>query len=1488
MAKANVANTLVVPAASKISPYYDDFDESKNFHRIMFRPGYAVQARELTQLQTILQNQIERFGRHIFVNGSSVIGGKLDITDVITLNVVPQYANIDVNISNFENRTITYSSGNNDVVARVVATSPATNVSPACLHVKYITGNEFGPGATIQASNTQIFANLVSTSNVSSNGAVAFIYDSIYFMQGHFIKVPSHAIAISKHHRNANVKVGLELTDEIITELDDTSLLDPAQEASNYQAPGAGRYRLDLNLATRELDSIDDEKWIQVAIIKKGVIRELQSSPIYSEIEEVLARRTYDESGNYIVKPFSIRVSDSSTDFANNLTMTIDAGKAYVYGFEVENFSPTQIELPKARSTASRTNYDVRVNYGNYVIVNNVAGTFHTAGQGLIDLHCVTAANVSIASNTAYHSTKIGTARIRDLNFYSGDTNVNNRKFELYFYDNKFRTITDNASATSSNTSLITLSSDSSTANDAYTGAFIKIIAGNAASDLRLITAYNGVSKVATVASPFSANTNSSSRYELRFDITDVDSFYQSSVYTPNAASNAYSTIDLLNKDDGTYNGNTFIFEPAVTEAYYQLPGAYIASTSNTAYIYRRVYNTVSFTSGNATITSATNEQFEGETSTSNISSSVMDNFLVIVTNPAGSSRSVGDQVRITTTVNNTTPETAVLRTGNTTESFTATVYSKMKVIGSSPRVKTLVTANTLYYPASSPSSVVVRPSGNTTNVHLSTGHVIIDNPSRVEKNSLYISDVVAVPKIYWTDTLPSAGSAIGNLQDVTNRFVVERGHRPEFYDHASITLKSGFTLNPGGFLIVCTRFFNHTTDTGYYSVDSYPDLNNLITEDGRFQLGTGYSQIPVVNDIRMSDVVDFRPARPNGASSEEYNFNSARIPIATSSFTTDFSFYLERKDIIVLNENEKLKLIQGDADGRNFPATPSRSLLLHKLRLLPYTATASDVSIQSLDYKRYTMADIGKLDRRLKNVEYYVQLNTLEKSADSLTIKDVNGLDRAKYGILAEDFSSHILGDVLNPDYACSVDVTGTFSPTGGVLMPRVESQYIDLEANTATGVGVSVFDDKVTLAFTTTAAITQTTATKSISVTEFLFGKFRGQITTLPEFDMWKDTTVIPEEVISLPQPTTNVVIEDPYVPPQEATYDKLLLMYDIPIANDPLQIGRLLWIKTGDLIYSEPNMSLYTPDQLWADGYWHWSLGPGWTDADLPRNIGGSFGTTPEQFRDALVPYPGPGPLLVGGRQQTIGMTNRQLYSLVKSSLSYNEPGIVGIFNPFYHSLFPYKYGNIGLSDEWIEYIYDLYDAILNRPPDFPGLVYWCITSKIFRWSAYQLRDAMTQAASFNFELSSSFDPNTTIEVTPYKILSTDTDTKTFAASLVEPGKIFKPTEQFGDYETTLPTPEGRRFLVARTESSLIEAYYETYLGRTYDLEGRDYWVKRFKELEATNLAATPSKGQNIFDKELARRQTVATILDGFGRSTERTNYNYFNPFTNTHNQ
>ena len=74
------------------NPYYDDYDEDKKFLRMLFKPGYAVQARELTQLQTILQKQVERFGNHVFKNGSVVTGGTTYLQDATYLKLDSTYA----------------------------------------------------------------------------------------------------------------------------------------------------------------------------------------------------------------------------------------------------------------------------------------------------------------------------------------------------------------------------------------------------------------------------------------------------------------------------------------------------------------------------------------------------------------------------------------------------------------------------------------------------------------------------------------------------------------------------------------------------------------------------------------------------------------------------------------------------------------------------------------------------------------------------------------------------------------------------------------------------------------------------------------------------------------------------------------------------------------------------------------------------------------------------------------------------------------------------------------------------------------------------------------------------------------------------------------------------------------------------------------------------------------------------------------------------
>ena len=63
-----------------VSPYFDDFNADDNYHKVLFKPGYPVQARELTGLQSILQNQVDKFGQHFFKEGAKVIPGNTAYT----------------------------------------------------------------------------------------------------------------------------------------------------------------------------------------------------------------------------------------------------------------------------------------------------------------------------------------------------------------------------------------------------------------------------------------------------------------------------------------------------------------------------------------------------------------------------------------------------------------------------------------------------------------------------------------------------------------------------------------------------------------------------------------------------------------------------------------------------------------------------------------------------------------------------------------------------------------------------------------------------------------------------------------------------------------------------------------------------------------------------------------------------------------------------------------------------------------------------------------------------------------------------------------------------------------------------------------------------------------------------------------------------------------------------------------------------------------
>ena len=163
-----------------VDPYYDDFDPSKNFHRVLFRPGRAVQARELTQSQTILQNQISNFADHFFNQNTPIKGGNVTINNKVKyVKLNPTYQDNDIVAEDFLNQIVTDDTGL--VLAKVVATEEAVGADPPTIILSYFSGVEFANGSNVISQTTSAAAQAIPT-DATGSSSVASIANGIFYV----------------------------------------------------------------------------------------------------------------------------------------------------------------------------------------------------------------------------------------------------------------------------------------------------------------------------------------------------------------------------------------------------------------------------------------------------------------------------------------------------------------------------------------------------------------------------------------------------------------------------------------------------------------------------------------------------------------------------------------------------------------------------------------------------------------------------------------------------------------------------------------------------------------------------------------------------------------------------------------------------------------------------------------------------------------------------------------------------------------------------------------------------------------------------------------------------------------------------------------------------------------------------------------------------------------------------------------------------------
>ena len=421
--------------------YKDDFADSDNYHRILFNSGKAVQARELTQLQTIIQEEIARFGSNIFIEGGVVNGSGFTVNDryeFIKLTdgslVEASHGVAGANIIGqefIESGTLVKFK-----ILQVVLKDVSAGITNDTLYVRYTdtsggtSGSDpvrVGNGATLSKGG---FNNLTAESaSATGRGTQVSVSPGSFFVQGHFVFAKAQTIIASHYSRFPNAVIGFRLDEEVVTTADDTALFDNQGAVPNTAAPGADRYRIKLTLINQANVTASQNFVYLFKLVNGSISDEVRKDNSYSTINDVLALRTREESGNYLVKDFTanFEINDSAT--GPNLTLKVSDGVAYVDGYRVAS-TANDITVEKARTTTTINSEVIRATYGNFIDVYGGSGS-NPDNKGIPDIHNFQ--KLQLTDDSDFAKSKIGTARVRAL--YEAGTKYGTTTYRAHLFD---------------------------------------------------------------------------------------------------------------------------------------------------------------------------------------------------------------------------------------------------------------------------------------------------------------------------------------------------------------------------------------------------------------------------------------------------------------------------------------------------------------------------------------------------------------------------------------------------------------------------------------------------------------------------------------------------------------------------------------------------------------------------------------------------------------------------------------------------------------------------------------------------------------------------------------------------------------------------------------------------------------------------------------------------------------------------------------------
>ena len=484
-----------------VSPYFDDFNADDNYYKVLFKPGFPVQARELTGLQSILQDQISKFGTHMFKEGAKVIPGNTTYnSNFACVELNNEYLGVTVKsyVDQLLNRKIVgLRTGVSATVVKILDSTDSIR-NNLTLYIRYdtsSTSNEntsiangellaadidiiSGPENSTFIPKGEAFAGAISQ-NAASVASSFSISEGVYFIRGTFVSVASQTILLDQYGNTPTGRIGLRVLEETVNSDEDSSLTDNSKGFNNFAAPGADRLKISCSLFFKPLDDTNDDDFVELASVRSGLLRTRPTTSDYNLLNDELARRTFAESGDYTVKPFSIRVRESLNDDLGNggvfgqgqatesgvvanddlALFQVSAGKAFVKGYEIETVSSTFLDVEKPRTTKKIESQRVNYKTGATLTLNRQTGSPEVGIGNTFVVSLRDQRSDGLPTGGSIVGSEIGVARVYDFVLESGSynaTNSNINEYDISLFDiQTFTNVTLNQAITLSTPAFI-------------------------------------------------------------------------------------------------------------------------------------------------------------------------------------------------------------------------------------------------------------------------------------------------------------------------------------------------------------------------------------------------------------------------------------------------------------------------------------------------------------------------------------------------------------------------------------------------------------------------------------------------------------------------------------------------------------------------------------------------------------------------------------------------------------------------------------------------------------------------------------------------------------------------------------------------------------------------------------------------------------------------------------------------------------------------